>query len=324
VTTSGVFTEYPVPTSDSGPAGIAAGPDGNLWFTEYQGTKVAKVTTSGVFTEYPLPTINRNPWVIATGPDGNLWFTDPAVNRVGKVTTSGVFSEYPVPTANSGPEAIAAGPDGNLWFIENYGLKVAKIVAQVPASPPTITTQPSDQTVAVGATATFTSHASGNPTPTVQWQLSTDGGATFADVGGATADTLSLLNTAVGMSGNQYRAVFNNSLGTATSSAATLTVSPATANSPTVTGVSPAFGPADCGGVRVAIHGTNFTGATSVQFGSTSAVSFEMPSDGVILAIAPAAPAGTVDVTITTPKGTSPKSSADQFTYRSPDSDRRC
>ena len=39
-------------------------------------------------------------------------------------------------------------------------------------------------------TYTFIAAASGTPTPTVRWQISTDGGGTFADVPGATAGTL--------------------------------------------------------------------------------------------------------------------------------------
>ena len=35
ITTAGVITEFPIPTASSGPYGIAAGPDGNLWFTEH-------------------------------------------------------------------------------------------------------------------------------------------------------------------------------------------------------------------------------------------------------------------------------------------------
>jgi hypothetical protein len=34
ITTEGTITEYPIPTPDSGPNGITAGPDGALWFTE--------------------------------------------------------------------------------------------------------------------------------------------------------------------------------------------------------------------------------------------------------------------------------------------------
>jgi len=90
-------------------------------------------------------------------------------------------------------------------------------------TPPTITTQPANQTVIAGQTATFTAAATGSPTPTVQWQVSTDGGMTFSNVSGATSTTLSF-TTALSQSGNRYRAMFTNSAGTATTTAATLTV----------------------------------------------------------------------------------------------------
>jgi archaellum component FlaG (FlaF/FlaG flagellin family) len=50
-----------------------------------------------------------------------------------------------------------------------------------------VTSNPTDQTVCDGATATFTATASGNPTPTVQWQVSTNGGGSFSDISGATS-----------------------------------------------------------------------------------------------------------------------------------------
>jgi hypothetical protein len=37
------ITEFPIPTGNSGPAGIAAGPDGSLWFTEYYGNKIGRI-----------------------------------------------------------------------------------------------------------------------------------------------------------------------------------------------------------------------------------------------------------------------------------------
>jgi hypothetical protein len=127
VTTSGVFTEFPVPTAGSYPYGITAGPDGNLWFAEGVGNKVARVTTSGVFTEYPVPAAGSYPTGITAGADGNLWFTEYTGNNVARVTTSGIVTEYSVPTASSHPLHIAAGPDGNLWFTENAGNKVANV-----------------------------------------------------------------------------------------------------------------------------------------------------------------------------------------------------
>jgi hypothetical protein len=34
------------------PNGIAAGPDGNLWFADNGANKIGKITTAGVITEY--------------------------------------------------------------------------------------------------------------------------------------------------------------------------------------------------------------------------------------------------------------------------------
>src|SRR6185369_5002678 len=50
---------------------------------------------------------------------------------------------------------------------------------------PAISTQPSNQTVCAGATATFSVTATGTAL-TYQWQLSSDGGTTFNNVSGAT------------------------------------------------------------------------------------------------------------------------------------------
>ena len=66
----------------------------------------------------------------------------------------------------------------------------------------------------------------------MQWQVSTDNGANWNNLAGATSTTLSLTQPTVAMSGNRYRAVFTNTCNgtqTATTSAATLTVAKATA-----------------------------------------------------------------------------------------------
>lgn len=87
---------------------------------------------------------------------------------------------------------------------------------------PVITTQPANQTVNAGQTASFTAAVSGNPTPTVQWQVSTDS-STWNDIAGATSTTYSF-TTQTGDNGKQFRAVFNNPAGSATTNTATLTV----------------------------------------------------------------------------------------------------
>ena len=59
----------------SGPAGIAAGPDGNLWFTNFDSASIGRITPGGLVTNYTGTGI-IGPEGIAAGPDGNLWFTN--------------------------------------------------------------------------------------------------------------------------------------------------------------------------------------------------------------------------------------------------------
>ncbi len=82
---------------------------------------------------------------------------------------------------------------------------------------------------------------------------------------------------------------------------------------PTVTSINPTSGPS-AGGTRVTVIGTNFTGATAVDFGGVPAASFSVYSGTKIYAYAPAG-SGTVDVTVTGPGGTSATSPADQYMY---------
>ena len=93
-----------------------------------------------------------------------------------------------------------------------------------PTAAPVVTLNPTSQTVNAGQTATFTVGASGNPTPTVQWQQSTGTGGPFTDIPGATSTTYTIASTTVSQNGYQYQAVFTNLAGSATTTAASLTV----------------------------------------------------------------------------------------------------
>src|SRR5206468_1914633 len=86
-----------------------------------------------------------------------------------------------------------------------------------------------------------------------------------------------------------------------------------TATAPAVTGIDPATGPA-AGYAQVTILGSNFNGATGVSFGGTAATAFTVLSATMINATTPAGTAGTVDVTVTSPYGTSATATADQYT----------
>ncbi|MBK8563116.1 MAG: BspA family leucine-rich repeat surface protein [Saprospiraceae bacterium] len=102
----------------------------------------------------------------------------------------------------------------------------------------TISSQPSNATVAAGATATFSVTTSAGSNIFYQWQLSTNGGTTFSPIQGATGSSYSFTVTAA-QGGNQYRCLLVNGCDVETSSAATLTLScPAPSALGTITGPS--------------------------------------------------------------------------------------
>ncbi len=183
------------------------------------------VGTNGSFTVQG--TGNPSPTFVETGAlPANVIFTD---NGNGTATLHG--------TPASGTDAsspyhftITASNGVPPSFVQNFTLSV--VLVQAPA----ITTQPTNQTVTVGNNATFTAAASGAPVPTVQWQVSTNGGTTFTNLSGQTSATLTLTAVTISQNAYQYRAVFTNSVNSATTNAATLTVVPA----PTITSFTPA------------------------------------------------------------------------------------
>jgi streptogramin lyase len=129
VATSGTIVEYPLTDNCAAPSGITAGPDGNVWFTEYHqnpnsNARVGKITTSGAVTEYAIPIATALITDIAAGADGNLWFTESGANNIGKITTSGTVTTYAV---GSHPSGIAKGPDGNMWFTETSSNQIGVI-----------------------------------------------------------------------------------------------------------------------------------------------------------------------------------------------------
>ena len=83
---------------------------------------------------------------------------------------------------------------------------------------------------------------------------------------------------------------------------------------PSVTGLAPNSG-TDDGGSSVNITGSDFVGATAVNFGSATAPTFTVNSPTSITAVSPPG-TETIDVTVTTPSGTSSVSPADQYRYR--------
>lgn len=113
------ITEFALPEGSNAPSGIAAGPDGNLWFTEFSlNPKIGRMTVTGAITEFPTPRPEATPAGIVAGPDGNLWFTQADFEfgfeaYVSRITPAGQITQF---NAGGFPFEIASGPDGALWF----------------------------------------------------------------------------------------------------------------------------------------------------------------------------------------------------------------
>ena len=144
-----------------------------------------------------------------------------------------------------------------LSFAQSLGSRDGKpLEATVTISAPVPTlTDPSDQRVLVGGTATFSVTAGGSPAPTVAWQSSADGSA-WTDVADATSPTLTVKDATTAMNGWKFRAVASNvEGGKAVSAAATLTVIDPTPSMPSSSDLAPVdvTGPLD-GGTTVTVH----------------------------------------------------------------------
>ena len=77
------------------------------------------------------------------------------------------------------------------------------------------------------AVATFTAVITGSPTPTLQWQRSNNGGASWSNLVGFTSSSYTTPATAGSDNGAQFRVVATNTAGSLPSAAATLSVASA-------------------------------------------------------------------------------------------------
>ena len=136
-------------------------------------------------------------------------------------------------TTNSYTTATLTSASNNYQYrcaytnISGTAYTVAALLTVIPLSAPSISNQPINASTGDGGTALFAAFATGNPTPTIQWQVSTNSGSTWSNVSLGTGGTTNSYTTnvlALTDSGTEYRAVFTNSQGTATTSPATVTV----------------------------------------------------------------------------------------------------
>lgn len=144
-----------------------------------------------------------------------------------------VADPVPGPTGPTGPPGlIILNPGDPVPDPQIPGVLYGWLLEAVVETAPTVLTHPQNLTVEDGQNAQFQSTASGYPTPAVQWQQNSTG--SWADISGATSGILTVAASSA-IDGRQYRAVWTNSEGTATSNPATLTVTAEPVAPPTVT-----------------------------------------------------------------------------------------
>ena len=179
----------------------------------------------------PYPSIHDRPEYSIHLANTGVWETATGYNML----------NHAVQVSSSAMGTVYSGAD---WF----GLN-----GVTPPSTPTITTQPANQSVAVGATAIFSVTATGTPAPTYQWQKNN------TNINSATGANYTTPATISGDNGATYRCVVTNSAGTATSTSATLTVTAVVVVVPP-TPAAPAVSVA--GTATPTLSGTSVAGAT--------------------------------------------------------------
>jgi sugar lactone lactonase YvrE len=197
-------------TNVSHPTGLAFDPTGRL-FVSNQGSNTIQIYSTAGANVGQVAVSNLNgPCGLLFDSGGNLFICDANNNEIRKVSPTGV--------------------DLGVFANTGSGTSPNTIIVQPGPFAPNITTQPTPLTVVATATAVFTIGATGSPAPSIQWQLSTDGGNTWSNltdggnISGSATSTLSLANSTAVMLGQQFRAIATNPSGSATSNPATLTV----------------------------------------------------------------------------------------------------
>ena len=94
LTTAGKYTEFPISVKYADAGGIATGPDGALWFTDFgEHFGIGRVTTKGKMQFFKPPASELGEFAeITAGPDGAMWFTSAlGPEAVGRI--SGALAE---------------------------------------------------------------------------------------------------------------------------------------------------------------------------------------------------------------------------------------
>jgi len=211
----------------SGGAGAPSGGGATTVITAQPADVVVTPGNSATFTIAATGSNLRYQWQGSA--DGGTTWTD-----VSGATMASLVVASTTPTINGNRYRVnVAGDNGDATS------QAALLTVSPPPQGPAISQQPADASVTVPATATFQVVAADTATLAYQWQISTHGGAGFTDIPGATGASYTTQPTVLADGGDQFRVVVTNSVDSATSSAATLTVAQQTGAAQCATQVLP-------------------------------------------------------------------------------------
>ena len=132
--TSGRVTQYPLPTSRSGPTEIALQRGTSyLWITESYSSKIARFDmNSHTFKEFTPSVSLKYPIGIVVDNSGNVWVPEHGGSSITELFPSNsTFRKYPTsqPTAppGTGPATLAIDSLGRLWFAEHYANRIGRL-----------------------------------------------------------------------------------------------------------------------------------------------------------------------------------------------------
>ena len=204
-------------TNGTGSIGYSRGTTNTMTITESGVGNPASISGTTTFTVNNVDSLSYNAMSLTRSSDGKVFSA-----KAGTLTRSGNIYKGTLSMADGLLETSWTDFTDYAFIITDNndadGNGIPDLTDALSA-PPAITSQPYDQTVTTGGSATLSVGATGNPAPSYQWRFN---GATIA---GATSSTYQINNVQASNAG-VYSVVVSNSAGNISSNGATLTVNP--------------------------------------------------------------------------------------------------
>jgi photosystem II stability/assembly factor-like uncharacterized protein len=200
---------------------IVRPPRGETFFWEVKGEQIQpdQITDWNVFNENVKVPVGKwflleVFWKHSTGPDGRVWVAvdgTTIVDYKGNNKKGSPFTKWHLFKVYTDTHLFNIGP-AYQWIDD------VEIHPDFPVASPTITTQPANQSVAVGQTTPFRVVSTGTAPLSYQWQKN------GVNIPGATSSTYTTPPVSLSDNGAKFRVIVTNAAGNTTSNEATLTV----------------------------------------------------------------------------------------------------